>query len=651
MKMKKTLRIILFCVLILLIFTMQSIAADSKSLPAKAFSMLPKIENVRISPDGEHVLFLANTGDKTLLVCKHLDTGRLTGIISTDNRQFKFWLIQWANNDTVLFSAAWPYHRGLGIPSVETRIFTGKIDENEKYKVLLKPKRIGKQMREHISQYQDNVISLLPDDPEHILIGVDFDKPAQPSVYKINVETGSRERIQRFKPYVRDWMADQQDRVRMGQTFDDTTTETSTLLYNLESQEWVEVWKSKVFLKPSVEPLGFGLDPNILYVRADHNGRNAIFKVDVSKADLPMELVAEDDKYDINGNLIYSPKTREVVGVYHREVDGDRIYWDNKFQRFQDAIDKVLPDTTNYLIDLSRDERRYIVYATSDTSPGTYYVGDRDRHKMAVFDYTYRQLEGKLQGNKKVEYTARDGKTIEAYLTLPADYNPEAPGPAVIFPHGGPMARDYGDFDYWSEYLASKGFAVLQPNFRGSSGYGWEFEQEAIQNYGLTMQDDLTDAANWLIEQRLADPKRLAIIGASYGGYAALMGAVKTPDLFKCAISFAGVSDLKALRDSRQYYLHYRVAREQLGADSTQLKATSPCRHVDKIKIPILLAHGENDRVVPVEQSRKMAKELEDGNKVYTYIELKDGDHGLSIQENRHKFFSAMDEFLDKYMP
>ena len=212
------------------------------------------------------------------------------------------------------------------------------------------------------------------------------------------------------------------------------------------------------------------------------------------------------------------------------------------------------------------------------------------------------------------------------------------------------MTRDYGGFNYWAEFFASKGIAVLQPNFRGSSGYGREFAEEAVQKFGLTMQDDLTDAAKWLIEKKIADPERIAIAGASYGGYAALMGAVKTPDLFRCAISFAGIGDLSALLKSSQGYMNYGVARKQLGTDKKQLKAVSPIYHVEKIKIPILLGHGNEDRTVPVNQSRDMAEKLKKEKKVYTYVELDKGDHSLSLQKNRHRFFMAMDRFLDKYL-
>jgi dipeptidyl aminopeptidase/acylaminoacyl peptidase len=652
MKIMTTLRMNLVWMLICFIFPMQSIASDAQSLPASAFSSLPSISNLSMSPDGKKIIYLQNVENKTALVSLHLETGKMTTLYVTENKKFTFNKVAWANNDTVLFSIRAPYYR-FGIPTYETRLLAGKADGSEEARVLVRPKaQYSGGTVDLVAQFQDNIISLLPDDPKHILLSIALESSGRglPSVYKVNVDTKKKRRVHRYKDLVRDWMVDQQGRVRVGRKFYDNDGSVSYIIYNLVNKKWVDVWKHKVFSKSPITPMGFGIDPNILYVRAVHNDLNAVFKVDVSKADLPMELIAKDDEYDIDGPLIYSRKTRDVVGVYHGEAEGARIYWDKDFKEFQEAIDKALPGTLNYLISFSEDERRYIVYRTNSTTPGIYYLGDRNHNTMAEIAHTYPQLEGKLQGRRKIEYTARDGKTIEGYLTLPKNYDPKVPGPAVIFPHGGPMARDYGDFDYWAEFFASKRLIVLQPNFRGSSGYGREFELEALQNMGLTMQDDLTDAANWLVEQKLADPNRLAIAGGSYGGYAALMGAVKTPDLFKCAISFAGLSDVLEHRDSKRYYVSYQVVREQFGRENEKLEAISPIKFVDKIKTPILLVHGDEDRTVFVEQSRKMANELNSKNKVYTYIELEKGDHGLSLQENRHKFFSAMDEFLDKYL-
>ncbi|MBN1277363.1 MAG: S9 family peptidase [Deltaproteobacteria bacterium] len=654
--MKMILRMGSTVALLLLLFMLipvQNISAWTQSLPARAFSALPEVYELKLSPDGKKIIFMQNMEDQTVLVCLDLDSGKKNFIFTTGNENLRFGYAEWANNEMVLFSVLFPYYR-YGIPTMETRLFVGKADGSEESYLLIKPESSRPKMSsgpDHYSQFQDNIISLLPDDPEHILMGIDLEEPTLDTVYKINIYTKDRSVVQHFKKNVRDWRTDQQDRVRIGTMFNPSTTTISTLLYDPGKKEWKEIWQAKPFDNtPFIEPMGFGLDPDILYVRADHKGRNAIFRVDVSRDDLPMELLASDDTYDISGSLIHSRKTRDVIGVYHGEAKDSRIYWNEEYKRFQMAVNKALPDTTNYLIDFSEDEKRYIVYSTSDTVPGKYYLGDRNRKFLGVIANSYPQLDGKLQGSEKVTYTARDGQKIEAYITLPAGYKKGSPCPAVIFPHGGPMARDYGGFDYWAEFFASKGIAVLQPNFRGSSGYGREFEEEAVQRFGLTMQDDLTDAARWLIQEKIADPERIAIAGASYGGYAALMGAVKTPDLFRCAISFAGIGDLNGLLKSSQGYLNYGVARKQLGTDKKQLKAVSPLYHIDKIKIPILLGHGDDDRTVPVDQSRDMAKELKKENKVFTYVELEKGDHNLSLQDNRHRFFEAMDSFLNKYL-
>jgi dipeptidyl aminopeptidase/acylaminoacyl peptidase len=624
---------------------LQTIAEDLRPLSVEDFSSIPRSSSFRISPDGTKVAYFYNMGNTTLLCNTDFSTGKMLPLIKADNKKFRFRWFSWANNNTIVFSAIFPSRRGA-YETMESRLFTAKADNSEETKLLTSPKTT----EEHLSQFQDNVISMLPDDPDHILVAIDAEKPLYPSVYKVNINTTQRERVKRTRSKVGQWMTDQQDRVRLGITFDRRSTKRTLIIYNLKRNKWKKAWKFDIVSDPPIEPLGFGLDPNILYVRTDHNGRNAIFKVDVTNPDLPMDLVVKDDDYDINGALIRSPKTRDAVGVRHGEADTGSIYWNEDFKKFQIAVDKALPDTQNHLIDFSKDLRRYIVFSTSSTRPGTYYLGDRDRNSLDIIDHTYPQLEGRLQGSKKIEYKTRDGITIEGYLTLPGNYDPEKRYPAVVFPHGGPMARDRGDFDPWVEFFASKGLVVLQPNFRGSSGYGWKFMMKGLKNFGLAMQDDLTDAANWLIRNNYADPKRIAIVGGSYGGYAALMGAVKTPDLFRCAISFAGISDLIVLKEYSKMYANYKFVFEMLGEDKDQLKATSPRRNVDRIKIPILLAHGDADRVVPVEQSKIMAEELEKNNKIFTYIELEKGNHNISNQENRHRFFKAMDEFLDKYL-
>ncbi len=452
---------------------------------------------------------------------------------------------------------------------------------------------------------------------------------------------------------VRDWIVDQQDRVRAGVKIL-SGRYFSILVYDLEKNKWSQILEKKIdYDAEDVNlpvPMGFAKDPDILYIRADYNGRDAIFRADISKSEPELELMVKDDKYDIDGSLIYSPKTKDAVGVNHSEAEGGSVYWDEKYRTLQAAIDQALPDTTNYLADFSRDENIYLVYSVSDRIPGVYYLGDFKNKTMNIIGHAYPQLEGRLQGNKKITYISRDGETVEAYLTMPPGCKPGIPSPAVIIPNCQSIMRDHGNFDYLAEYFASKGILVFQPNFKDSPGDGEKFVKEAANDFGASLKDDLADAHKWLVEQKLADPGRIAVAGTGYGGYAALSGASDPSGLYRCAVSFAGISDLSLLLKSSNPDTGYTRLLKNIQTDKQTLESLSPVNHVDKINIPILLGHSDDDMKVPVEQSQKLAKELKKKKKVFTYIELENGDHDLSIQRHRHRFFNAMDEFLDKYM-
>ncbi|WP_233280392.1 alpha/beta hydrolase family protein [Rheinheimera mangrovi] len=250
---------------------------------------------------------------------------------------------------------------------------------------------------------------------------------------------------------------------------------------------------------------------------------------------------------------------------------------------------------------------------------------------------------------QRISYKARDGLEIEGFLSTPK--GTEGPSALIVLPHGGPFSQDSNSFDIFSAYLVNKGYRVFQPNFRGSTGYGHEFLSQAVGQYGMAMQDDITDGVQHLIQKGIADPKRICIMGASYGGYAALLGAARTPDLYQCSISFAGVTDLEEQRNSYRNFTSYNLAKKQMGEDEDLLEENSPVNMVDKIKIPVLLLHGTEDRSVPVLQARLMASELADQKKVFQYIEIEEGTHHLDYLPHRKQTFEAIDEFLNKYLP
>ena len=267
---------------------------------------------------------------------------------------------------------------------------------------------------------------------------------------------------------------------------------------------------------------------------------------------------------------------------------------------------------------------------------------------------TYPELAPpQLMGKQVVRIQARDGLSLVAYITRGRGAG-KAPGPMVVLPHGGPHSRDDADFDPWAELLASRGYTVLQVNFRGSSCYGAAFLKAGLQQWGKEMQEDLEDAVQWAVSKGVADPQRVCIVGGSYGGYAALMGVVKTPQLYRCAVSFAGVSNLT---DLALYWKDFiggkKFARRTLGDwwdDRERLRATSPALQAQRIEVPVLLVHGTADRSVPVEQSRDMAKALASAGRSYRYVEQEGGDHHLSRQAHRTEFLRELEAFLQAHL-
>lgn len=620
----------------------------AKELPVESFSQLPRFSAPTLSPDGKRIAYLRNyqSPEVSVLTTVDLSTGKKQLVVQSDNEEIKTNWFEWANNKSLIVSLRFASKRG-STDTIETRLMVIDVDgEKPEQRQLLKP-RIGRIGKDNLSQIQDNLVSFLPDDPEHILIALDLDVPNLPDVYKLNIYSGARSLVLRGKMKVRDWMSDRQGNIRLGQSLSYKTGEASTRIRIGDQDEWHEFFAYNAFEDPEITPLGFAKDPNILYYSKYKGDKKALFKIDLATRE--SRLVFEDPDYDVNGSLIYSAKTNDVVGISHANSRLGRVYWYKPSENFHISLSKALPDQDVYITDFSQDENVYLVFVENDYTPGEYFLGNRKNKSLTPILVQYPNLIPEvLSEHKLVTYTARDGTEIEAYLTLPL--NTDRPVAAILLPHGGPGARDYGGFDYWTSFFANRGYAVFRPNFRGSEGYGFEFAQSQMRSWGLSMQDDLSDAAKWLADKNIALKEKICIVGASYGGYAAAMAAVKTPDLFQCAISFAGVTDLKKLVSNSRRYLNSKFVKNQIGDDSDDLEKRSPAYNANKMNIPMLFIHGEDDRVVDVNHSRAMVKALQDLNKSVEYIELKNGDHYLSIQRNRHITFNAMDAFLKQYL-
>lgn len=628
-------------------------------LPIEAFAHLPLTESLMLSPDGQRVAAFVNQSDRTLLVTRPIDAEESTPVLTTQDKDLRFRWARWVSNERLLVSMSYASKR-FDVGIVETRLVSIRFDGSGLVPLSKAPAEASSLPQ---SQFQDHIIDWLPDDGHHVLQQLNGYGGA-PAIYKLNVDDGSKQVVQEAQDYIYGWMTDAQHRLRLGLRHQLGKAEVR--VRDSEDGPWRTLWKFKVSelgidRANVVTPLGFGLDPQELFIRAEHEGRQAVFSVRLDQPELPRTLRLAHPTLDVDGELLRSPATGAVLGLSARLHEGSadaesaEELWDPSWRARMRAIDRALPQRKNTLVSISRDEQRYIVHSIGNGQPGEYFLGDRKTGKLSLVGETYPDLPpAQLVGKRAVKIKARDGLSLNAYLTLPHGTADAGPRPLVLLPHGGPQSRDDTQFDVQTEFLANRGYAVLQVDFRGSAGYGRAFVEAGKKRWGLEMQDDLTDARAWAVETGIADPARVCIVGASYGGYAALMGLVKTPTLYRCGVSFAGVTDLVALIEYEANYVGGAASiQEQVGwawHDRKQLRATSPVQQAQRIEAPLLLIHGTADRVVPVEQGRDMAKALKEAGKIYRYVEQDGADHHWSRSEDRLQFFQELEKFLDLHL-
>jgi len=419
---------------------------------------------------------------------------------------------------------------------------------------------------------------------------------------------------------------------------------------------WTTMAESDI-TQPAIEPVAFGGDDRTLYVSAPdgESGTLALFAFDTEHRSLGEKLVALQG-FDIDGGLIFSRRSHQLLGI---RIEGDRprtVWFDADMARAQAAVDAALPGTINELSGEPGDS--LLVFAHSDTDPGRYflYAAQQRRLEELVSASGWIKPE-QMSPMKAIRYRARDGLTIPAYLTLP-EGRPAAKLPLIALIHGGPHARDTWGFNPEVQFLASLGYAVLQPNFRGSTGYGRRYLQAGWRQWGLAMQDDVTDGIEHLAAQGTIDRHRVCIMGASYGGYAALMGLAKEPALFRCGVDAAGPSDIgleftavSDLTDS----IWERYFMRQVMADPDTMRAqigdTSPLRQADRIKAPVLLVYGDKDRRVPMIHGIRMRDALEEHHATYEWLKIRGEAHGFLREENRALYYRTVEQFLRKYNP
>jgi dipeptidyl aminopeptidase/acylaminoacyl peptidase len=618
----------------------QQAPAPLGKVPIETFAQLPAFEDPELSPDGTRITAKLAIDGKQYLVAQQLfDANAKPRVFSVgDTVDINWW--QWAGNDWLAV--------GLGAQS--------DVADQSMYITRLLSLSIATQAMnridwDHSGQRADDVIWAARDGSANILLSKQtsfYQDGFYPTVFRVDLATGKMHAVNAGRTNVFDWFADASGALRMGYSYDDDSLR-GQLLYRAGDRSGFDVIEQSkgidddLAIPEALGPNGSGV------VLDDTSGREAVYDVTLPGMALG-KMIYGSPKYDVDGVVVDQAGTG-IDGISITDHTS-RIEWLNpRFKELQDNLDKTLGAGHSQIVSWNRDRTRLLVHVGDASQPGALYYWDTSDARLQFFGWYNDALKGAaLSPVSTIDYAARDGLPIEAVLTLPRG-RPAKNLPLIVLPHGGPQARDDEEWDWWVQFLAESGYAVVQPNYRGSTGYGTAFERAGEGQWGLKMQDDLNDAVTYLAKQGIADPKRVCIAGASYGGYAAMRAAERDGGMYRCAISYAGVSDLGAMRGYDSQFLYGKTNGAWLKAQAPDFKAISPRFDAASFSIPILLVHGKADRRVPVKQSRMMADALKAVGKTYEYDEQPLADHHFTRAADRLDFLTRMKAFLDKYNP
>ena len=598
-------------------------------IPMEDFFRNPEKSSFNISPNGKHIAYMKPWKTRMNVFVMDMNTKKETRLTSFEERG--------------VYGYAWLTDKRIGYIKDDggnENMHFYAIDIDASNEIDLTP----------FENVQARIIDDLENDPNYIIIGLNKRNPQIHDPYRINVNDGKMEMIAENPGNISGWMTDHDGKLRIAITSDGVNT--SILHRASESDKFKSILTTD--FKVSVSPLFFTFDNKNLYV-ASNRGRDksGIFKFDVNNAE-EGELIFEHDEVDVSG-LMYSRKRKVITGVSYTVAKSEMVFFDTWRENIQEKLEEKLPGYEVGITSFSKDETKAVVVSYSDKSRGTYYYYDVEKNQLTELGEISPWLnENNMAEMKPIKYQSRDGLTIHGYLTLPKGSNGKNL-PVVVNPHGGPWARDTWGYRSEIQFLANRGFAVFQMNFRGSTGYGREFWERSFKEWGKSMQDDITDGVNWLIDEGIADPKRIAIYGASYGGYATLAGLTFTPDLYACGVDYVGVSSLFTFMESIPPYweLYRTMLYEMVGhpeKDKDLLSSASPLLHIDKIKVPLFIAQGANDQRVKKSESDQIVEALQKAGVDVPYMVKDDEGHGFYNEENQFDFYRAMEKFLNKHM-
>ncbi len=642
-------------------------AAHAQPKDAALFGALPDTNEVVISPNGKKVAFLKSIDGNRLLAISDLirqdekpvviglGSGKARDVVWADDGYVMLLVSLTRSVETVDGLETLEFYRWMAVNAT-----TGKVET-----------LFGNQAGYYIAE-AGALLATLPDEPGKVLMARTFIRSSGRNtassritsavsdksfytLFKVNLKNGSTRRIEQGSEHTVDWVVDRDGNVIARIDYDPTAKE-RRVYSNKDGKLAVTSRFEEQPGEGAVASFIAGTDdPEVVltarYGSYDKRGLTP-FNLATSTFGEPL---FRHNTYDLN-SVIFDRHQGRVTGVRYTDNIIRAWHIDEADRKLQKSLEKALPGAAPMIVSKSTDGSRMIIKAAYTTQSSEYYVFDKTAKELSFAAAEYENLYGADIAQRSVyAYRSEDGLMIDGYLTKPNDAADKQSLPLIVLPHGGPEGRDDQSFDWWSFFYAANGYAVYQPNFRGSSGYGYNFRQAGFGQWGRKMQDDITKGVEKLIADGVADPDRICIVGASYGGYAALAGATLTPNLYNCAISANGVSDPVAMLGDHsrsgglsENYWQIRIGGDRFGGGD--IEAISPVHNASKAKPPIMLLHGAGDTVVPIAHSRRMADALKKANRPVTFVTLKGEDHWLSGPETRTEMLERSLDFIEEHI-
>jgi dienelactone hydrolase len=647
---------------ITLIATLSVIASGYAAVAPsiEEFASRAHTEGVSISPDGRHLALINTQAGMAAAFVADRNGGKdaLVSLVMREPEHFKMSWCRWATNTRLLCS-----FRGIaneaGSLFPVTRLVGVDVD-GKNMRVLMQYSRIAQ------GQYQDEVINWSPGPPDTVLIEADEGLSEReisgnvqvignvgthglPAVFELNVVTGALRMRQHAREPIRHWITDSHGQVRVG--WGETENTISYWVRLDGDSNWRRLSKFELFSREDhFEPLAISAeDPSLAYAFGPAQGREAVWLIDLKDRSDPQLLFSHPLVDVTTANF---SRDRRFIGARYDNGYPMAYYADDDIHALMKGVQQLDAGVFNTIKETSLDNKVLLIRSESDVGASKYSVLDTDTHHLMTVAADYPDRDTATLGRMRpISYPARDGVPIPGYLSTPPG-RPATHLPLIVMPHGGPIARDKWGYFFLQQFLVSRGYGVLQMNFRGSSGYGSDWFFAAHQDWGGLTYDDVVDGARWAVQQGIADSDRVCIVGWSFGGYLALLGAQRNPELFKCAVDIAGVSDLPMLIEEGYQWMRGAAHRKkQLGTDTDKLKRDSPRLHAAEFNVPLLMLHGRRDYQVPFEQSDAMDAALKRNGRPHRFVVVPDADHQFSDAKDRATLLREIEAFLADHLP